>query len=233
MKSIMLSLLTLIVVVDVSGRNLPQKQIGNLLVFANAIVRSGSDTARLSVIEGVERLGNKPLILIDGVEYDKEILYKISSKCLRGSRVSYANNGETEYGEKGKDGVVEIRTVNKQIIYLNANERDYLSKKQAFKGMFFSRFTYKGDDGALRDEARIKRANGGGATADLAPGGKIAFVIKNKVYNEAEFKRLFPVDKAEYGMGISTGISVGRAKERGLNLEGYDLVFDFGAQSSF
>ena len=35
-----------------------------------------TDTARLSVIDGVERLGPNPLVLIDGVEYNKEILYK-------------------------------------------------------------------------------------------------------------------------------------------------------------
>ncbi|MFD0749525.1 hypothetical protein ACFQZS_05180 [Mucilaginibacter calamicampi] len=222
----------------VNAQKLPSKQEVSLNAPSNVkidgkLIDSGTDTVRLSAIDGIERLGQNPLVLIDGVQYDKEILYKISTKCIRGNMLVYANNGDTEYGEKGKDGIVEIKTHNKQITYLTANEKQYLLKKEEVKGLFFSRFTYTDNDGRLRDEARIRRANGGGSSGDLAPGGKIAFVIKDKVYNEAEFKRLFPVDNAEYGTGIRIGSSAGRAKERGLNLEGYDLVFDFNSQAEF
>ena len=227
MKNLAFLLLALTVTLKVSGRKIPQVSAISLQAPGNI------DTVRLSVIDGVERLGPNPLVLINGVEHNKEILYTISDKNFRGSSMVYPNNGNTKYGEKAKDGAVEIKTLNEQITYLTAKEKQYLVKKQAFKGMFFSRFTYTKEDGTLIDEARIRRAAGGGSAAELAPGGKIAFVINNKVYNEAEFKRLFPADKAEYGKGLSVGSSASGAKERGLNLEGFDLVFDFGANAQF
>lgn len=186
-----------------------------------------ADTIRLSAIDGVERLGNNPLVLIDDVEYNKEMLYKISARNFKVSTIVNPNDGKTRYGEKAKDGAVDIKTRNGEITYLTATEKQYIILKQAAKGKFFSRFTYTKEDGTSYDAARINRANGSAASADLQPGSKIAFVIKNKVYNEAEFKRLFPVDKAEYGTGISVGGGLSRAKERGLNLDGYSLVFEF------
>jgi len=106
-------------------------------------------------------------------------------------------------------------------------EMKNLLKLQAAKGKFFSRITLTNDDGSKYDVARITRATGSGAAANMQTGGKIAFIINNKLYNETQFKRLFKKDKASYGPSIGVGGGSKELSDRGFNLDGYDLVFEF------
>lgn len=192
-----------------------------------------ADTGKLSAINGVESLGAKPLVLIDNVEYSKDILYKISGRGIRATSTYPPNDGSTKYGEKARDGAVVIVTRDGEINYLTTLERQNLLKLQAAKGKFFSRITLTKEDGSKYDVARITRATGSGASANMETNGKIAFIINNKLYNEAQFKRLFKKDKASYGPSIGVGGGSKELTDRGFNLDGYDLVFEFdpGAKS--
>ncbi len=187
-----------------------------------------TDTGKVSIIDGLERMGANPLVLIDGKEYSKDILYKISDRDLSGLSSFSANDGNGEYGEKGKDGVVVIKTRNGQINYLTKLERENLLKLAAAKGKFFSRVTLTKEDGSKYDMVRLHRTVGGTAGAWTPVNGKVAVIINGKLYNERDFKRLFPVDKASYGPSI--GVSVGPTKDlkdRGFKVDGYNAIFEF------
>jgi hypothetical protein len=186
-----------------------------------------ADTGKISAIGGIEGLGPSPLVLINDKEYPKDILYKISTRGIRASSFYPPNNGTTKYGEKAKDGAVVILTRDGEINYLTNTERQNLLKQQAAKGKFFSRITLTNEDGSKYDVARITRATGSGASANMETNGKIAFIINNKLYNEAQFKRLFKKDKASYGPSIGVGGGSKELTDRGFNLDGYDLVFEF------
>jgi|GEM_PF-1650173 len=192
-----------------------------------------ADTGKVSAIQGVERLGANPLVLINGKEYPKEILYQISGRGIRGSSMYPPNNGTTKYGDKAKDGAIVIETRDGEINYLTDTEKENLLKLQAAKGKFFSRVTLIKEDGSKYDMATLSRASGSRASADLATNGKIAFIINSEVYNEAQFKRLFKTDKAIYGPSIGVGGASKELKDKGFKLDGYDLVFEFnpGANS--
>jgi len=195
---------------------------GKAVVSANAI-----DTPKLSAINGIESLGAKPLVLIDNVEYNKDILYKISGRGIKATSIYPPNNGNTKYGEKAKDGAVVIDTRDGEINYLTALEINNLKKIKAAKSKFFSRITLTNEDGSKYDMAFLNRKRGFGASASLARDGKIAFIINNRVYNEAAFKRLFKADKASYGPSIGVGRASKELAARGFKLEGYNLVFEF------
>jgi hypothetical protein len=188
-----------------------------------------TDTVRVSALRGagVEALGVKPLVLIDGVEYSKDILYKISQRGLKGTTVYYPNNGETKYGEKAKDGAMIIETKNGVITYLADIERENNLKIRAEKGKFFSRVRLTKDDGTEYDQVKITRASGGYGMDDIVVNGKVAFIISDKIYTEAQFKRLFPADIVDLGRSIRVGPPTKDHTDRGFKLDGYSVVFEF------
>jgi len=186
-----------------------------------------ADTGKVSAIGGLERLGANPLVLIDDVAYNKDILYKMSRNGVKSSASYLPQYAVEKYGEKAKDGAVIINTVNGKINYPTDIERQNLIKVQAAKGKFFSRITLTKEDGSKYDMARITRVSGFGAGASLATTGKIAFIINNKLYNEAQFRQLFKEDDASYGPAIGVGGASKALVERGFSLDGYDLVFEF------
>lgn len=190
------------------------------------------DTVRLSAISGIEKLGKNPLVLINGKEYNKEILYKISREALKSISLFMPNNGSTKYGSRAKDGAVFIETKSGKDIYMDATEKENLLKIAAAKSKFFARITFTREDGSKYDMAFVNRVSGSAASADLPVDGKIAFIINNNVYNESDFKRLFPADKPAYGgeMGVSGKSYAEDFKKKGFNVDGYDLIFDLNAR---
>ncbi|MGY3212787.1 M56 family metallopeptidase [Mucilaginibacter sp. HD30] len=186
-----------------------------------------ADTGKISAINGIESLGTKPLVLINGTEYDKNILYKISMRGVKGTSIYPPNNGTTKYGDKAKDGAVIIDTRDGEINYLTDNEMQNIIKANVAKEKFFSRTTLTKEDGSKYDLATINRKSGTVINADVSTNGRIAFIINNKVYSEKDFKRLFPVDKASYGGGGGVYMGTKELAARGFKLDGYEIVFVF------
>jgi hypothetical protein len=180
---------------------------------------------RFSAINGVDKLGPKPLVLINDKEYDADILYTISPSCIAGfgiSRDGTKNVKYAKYGDKAKDGVVDI-TVRKEITYITETEKENIIKERSIPAsQFYTRLHLKENDGKSFDKVVIK-LDKGSVTGDLAPSDKAIFFIDDKSYTEEEIKTI-STDKigelsGEYG--VSTGI---RSGEYG---QGVTAVFRF------
>jgi hypothetical protein len=79
-------------------------------------------TQEYSVIDGVEKLGKNPLVLIDGKSFGKGILYKIGSSCIKNMGIWSPNPAIKKHGMFIKDGFVEITTKNGKVSYMTAVE---------------------------------------------------------------------------------------------------------------
>ena len=226
----------------------------------------------LSIITGVKGLGKKPLVLIDGIEYDPEILYRISARSINGIGVfpgrSFIEKGvenkkentpETrtpngtinglrkdtdtaqiaritlhrpskidQYGEKAKDGLIEIKTKN-GIVYMDDIERENIIKERSVpKNQFYSRITLKNSDGSLFDKVGIRWSSGGYASTEITHSGKVAFLINDKIYTEDEVSKFDQSRINEITKSKSGG--VGKASFYdipGFDLSGYESLFYF------
>lgn len=71
-------------------------------------VVGAKDTVRSSdILQPVEK---EPLVVIDGVETDNEMLQKLSSERIASVHVLKGESAEQLYGEKGRNGVILVKT---------------------------------------------------------------------------------------------------------------------------
>ena len=71
-------------------------------------VVGAKDTVRSSdILQPVEK---EPLVVIDGVETDNEMLQKLSSERIASVHVLKGESAEQLYGEKGRNGVIFVKT---------------------------------------------------------------------------------------------------------------------------
>jgi len=180
-----------------------------------------------SVLRDVEKLGPNPLVIIDGKEYPKDILYNISRRCLRYSTVLAPDEAVKKYGAKASDGYVNITTANGEIIYLTATQKENLIIQNAIpETQLYRRIELKGANGELFDEVGIHSARGGGATTQISHNGKVAFFIDKVFYTEEQMKNITPQQHA-----LMTGMygvkDLSQKSYPKLDLHGYEAIFYF------
>ncbi len=150
---------------------------------------------KFSAISGVDKLGPHPLVLINGKEYNEDILYTISPSCISATGIfngPVKNAKFAKYGDKVKDGVVDI-VVHKEITYLTALEKENVIKERSIpQSQFYTRLQLKKDNGESYDKIIIKKAFGGLLTAGLDAAEHAVFFIDDKPYTEDEIKTHFP-----------------------------------------
>jgi hypothetical protein len=149
---------------------------------------------KLSIINDLSSLGKNPLVLIDGKEYDSDIIYKISAKCVLGTgtyAAPVANPSYKKYTGKMADGLVVITTKQGKISYQTAIEKENLAKKAAIpQGQFFTRLKLKREDGSVYEEGMVKLPGKGTLSCEFGVGEKLVFLIEGKAYAEAQLKQV-------------------------------------------
>ncbi|RYE30655.1 MAG: hypothetical protein EOP42_11835, partial [Sphingobacteriaceae bacterium] len=198
-----------------------------LLISCLAFARLKTDQPenKISAIGGIENLGKNPLVVIDGKVYPKDILYKISPSCIKGSTVISPNPTVKRLGRPVKDGYVEIKTQKGKITYSTPFERENLIKESNIpKGQFYTRLRLHDlKRGGYIDKIIIHEKSSG-MSADLELNNKAGFLINNKLYSEQQVKTL-PSSIIE---SLSGENGVGPAsldRFKGVDTKGYDLIF--------
>ncbi|RWY50249.1 M56 family metallopeptidase [Mucilaginibacter gilvus] len=164
-----------------------------LLISCLAFANLRSDE-KLSVVDDLSSLGKHPLVVIDGKEYNDDMLYKIGGKCVLGISTfnpPVVKPQYVKYGDKIKDGLVIISTKNHQITYQTAIERENLAKKANIpRNQFYKRLKLKKEDGSGFDKCVIRLPSGGGMTTDLKTDESIVFIADGKVFTEREVNQV-------------------------------------------
>lgn len=159
------------------------------LAFAN--LRSDR---KFSIINDLSTLGAKPLVLIDGKEYDSDIIYKISGHCVATTSTFQAPVTKEEYKKyagKMDDGLVVFTTNNGNITYQTPIEKENLAKKAAVpQSRFFTRLQLRREDGTLYEEGIVKLPNKGTISSEFMVGEKVVFLIGGKAYPETQVNQV-------------------------------------------
>jgi BlaR1 peptidase M56 len=181
------------------------------------------------MVMGTENLGANPYVLIDGKPYPSDILTRISSGCIASSSIWSDKEAKTKYGPAAADGAV-ILTLNKQgLTYATATERENLALERSANSGFYYRLRLKQDDGTPYDRLILKDGTGQ-MTADGKADCKVAFIIDDKLYTEAQLdelqRRLKTLKPAEVSLrSVPKSIP-------GVDLSGYEVIFYFDSASA-
>ncbi|TSJ37303.1 M56 family metallopeptidase [Mucilaginibacter corticis] len=166
-----------------------KKNVSNILPVAE--VENNVELNKHSVIYGVEKMGNNIEVIIDGKRYEKDILYKISSSCIKNSTISGENQPKLPNGNTANNGTVNIETKAGKIIYMTPNEKENLIKVRSIPaGQFYTRLPLKDEKGKSYDKIIIQLTNGSIATADLGVKEKATFDIDDDSYTEEQIQNL-------------------------------------------
>jgi len=136
-------------------------------------------------------------VIIDGKTYGKDILYKISPRCM------------SDYFLR--KGQLIINTRNNEILYATELDRSNkrISNKAEAKQKFYVRYTLKNEDGSKYDIIRIKM-NGrtpGGGSVSIKRGTELLFLVDGKRYHESVLKTITNEEYATgWGITLSSGI---------------------------
>ncbi|MGF7080619.1 M56 family metallopeptidase [Mucilaginibacter sp. UYCu711] len=192
-----------------------------VMISCLAFARIKNEQDKFSAINGVDKLGPHPLVLINGKVYSDDILYNISPSCISSLGLFLApvtNPRFAKYGSKVKDGVVDM-SVLKEIIYLTEIEKDNMIKERSVpKSQFYTRLHLKENNGKSYDKIIIKVMRDGSVSSNLGVADKAIFLIDNKLYAEDEINTLsaekvkelsseYGVDgvtSGKYGLGVTT-----------------------------
>jgi hypothetical protein len=141
-------------------------------------------------------LGKNPLVIINGQEYPSNVLHKINPKSFGWCYVAKPNEQKAldKYGEKARDGVLEVRTTDD---FLFKSEKDHQLALENIERELDALRIYKDDKIVkvrLLDnkgeayERRIIRgfSDGRTHTIDLPLDGIMVYRINGKVATEAE-----------------------------------------------
>lgn len=158
--------------------------------------RQNFNTDTLRTFMPANFLGKDPLVIINGREYHPNVLHKINPKSFGWSYTIKPNETEVlkKYGEKGKDGVVEITTtddflfksdkehqvalenIQRELDALKRYKNDRIVKVRLLdiEGKEFERVIIKG----FFEDSSI--------SLDVPINGKIAYTIDGKIVSESE-----------------------------------------------
>lgn len=204
-----------------------------------APAENATDTLRVSVIKGLERLGRSPLVVIDGKEYSSDILYTIGHACIRGTGMWMPDSAVKYFGPKAKDGYVQIRTKNGQITNQTDDEHANLvtenmvaiARERALKSMvMLNRVVLKKSDGGLYDRI-IEVHNGGSMSIDVEHNAKVAFFIDSTYYSEQDIQKVL-AEKYSQLSGVSGTHNLDIKKMPGNSLNGYESVMFFWSKTN-
>lgn len=197
------------------------------LAFANIKGKAGDKDKRVSAVGDLSALGRHPLVIIDGKEYKDDILYTISGRCIATSSISKA--AVDKYGEKAKDGLVNILTKRQTILTITPVEKNNLIEKAAIPpGKFYSRLRLKNDDGSEYDEVFFQIPGGGKMSSQLELNEKPALVLGKTIYTEADVSELEKIIKDQKLTTFGTGSTNNSSNaELGVDLSGYKNYFFF------
>ncbi|WP_337042114.1 M56 family metallopeptidase [Emticicia sp. 17c] len=141
-------------------------------------------------------LGKEPLVIINGREYHPEILHRINPRAFGWSYLAKPNEQQAidKYGEKARDGVLEIRTTDD---FLFKSEKEHQLALDNIRRELNAYQIYKNDKiirVRLLDEnnEEFERIVIGGfrnnqrVSFDVPIGGKISYKIDGKSVTEAD-----------------------------------------------
>lgn len=198
------------------------------LAFAN--LKSSRDK-KVSIFYELDKLGPRPLVLINGKEYSDEILYKIGGKTIS-STGTWAPPVDgrwfKKYGNKVKDGVIDI-SVKGKIVYMTATERENLvEERKVPKKQFFARVKQKHDDGSIYEKCIVQFPNGSRMSSnELKPTDKVVFIIEGKAYPESELTKVEEIIHSHKISTTSVG-SVNSDQHWGdKDISQYKIYFNF------
>lgn len=202
------------------------------LAFANIKGKTDEKDKRVTAVGDLSRLGPHPLVVVDGKVYKDDILYTISGRCIASSSIS--KTGVDKYGEKAKDGVVEIFTKRQSILTMTSIEKaNLLAIAGIPNGKFYSRLRLKNEDGSEYDEVFFKMPGGGSMSSQLALNEKPALVFGKKIYAEADVNKLEQMVKDQKLTTFGTGSTIhGPQPELGVDLSGFDNYFFFSLDTT-
>jgi len=188
---------------------------------------------RLSVIDGLEKLGKSPLVIIDGKEYPSDILYTIGRSCIRGTGIWLPDSALKYYGPRAKDGYVQITTKNGQITDQTNIERSNLVTEnmpaltQTDNRAVITRTLLQKKDG---DYDRVAELQDGITMLEIEVhhNAKVAFFIDSAFYTEEQIRTILPEKVNTLG---SRGVGyLNKKKVPGGDLHGYEAVMFFFSQ---
>lgn len=198
------------------------------LAFAN--LKSSRDK-KVSIFYELDKLGPRPLVLINGKEYSDEILYKIGGKTIS-STGTWAPPVDgrwfKKYGNKVKDGVIDI-SVKGEIVYMTATERENLvEERKVPKKQFFARVKQKHDDGSIYEKCIVQFPNGSRMSSnELKPTDKVVFIIEGKSYPESELTKVEEIIHS-HKIGTTSVGSVNSDQHWGdKDISQYKIYFNF------
>jgi hypothetical protein len=193
-----------------------------LSCLAFARLKNDAPTEKYSVIGGVELSDNIIEVLIDGKNYDNDVLYTISESCIKSVRVKPLDSRKVING-KWVDVKVNIQTKNGAITYMTDTEKENLVKERHARSTtgFYSRVSLMGNDGKPFDKAMINTLTGS-TDITVKSEDKVGFVIDGVFYNENDI-RVIDSKKMRDIMGNST-VSVSNTKP-GEYAKGFSSIF--------
>jgi beta-lactamase regulating signal transducer with metallopeptidase domain len=163
----------------------------------NLATQQNFNTDTLRTFMPANFLGKEPLVIINGREYHPNILHKINPRAFGWSYLAMPNEQKAinKYGEKARDGVLEVRTIND---FLFKSEKEHQLALENIQRELDALRIYKNDkivkvrllDNEGKEfERRIIRGFKGedrSVTIDLPLDGVMAYKIDGQKASEAE-----------------------------------------------
>lgn len=167
-------------------------------------------------------LGKEPLVIINGQEYPSSILYKINPKSFNWYSLADPNEPQAlkKYGEKGRDGVIEIRTkdnvlfktTNEQQLVIENTKRE-LDALKVYKNDKIVRVRLLDNGGKEFERVIIKGFfNNRNISVDIPLNGKIEYKLNGKLVSENDI-----ITYSGIFYGSNTWENMGKPDRKGNN----------------
>lgn len=208
--------------------------------LAFAQLKSNLPVSKYSAIDQADNLPANTAVVIDGKVYPRDIIFKISSYCIKSTTFYMSDQyhpgkkGVVPAFNKGRQTVI-IKTKHGKIVEMDDDEKQNLITEHTMPHTLYNRIALKNQDGSVYDKVIIESQGNYKLTSKIAHTGKAAFVINGKVFNEATFNNLPAGLKSAVNNAKDPGVISPRyfdvfdKEGRPLNLKAYETVFTFEA----
>ncbi|MFN3489014.1 MAG: M56 family metallopeptidase [Emticicia sp.] len=176
----------------VKNENKPLPQTSKSPSYFSKIIRN-QDTLR--TIFETNKLGKNPLVIINRVEYPSSILYRINPEAIDSQDISSQKDKNTVlfYGEKAKDGCIEITTKKGIDIFLKNDEKrqfilENVAKQVQESKKRVKREIVKDKNGEEYEKISVMRLDGETVhfSSGIPIGKKTVFIVDGKKVTEEE-----------------------------------------------
>ena len=159
-------------------------------------ISRNQDTLR-TILE-TNKFGKNPLVIINGEEYPSSILYRINPYKISSTRRAAPNNESMikKYGEKARDGYIEIETRNLSELFLKNKITqqiavDNVKKQLESPKKRVKRIILKNLDGKEYEKVSVMRLDEEteNFSVNIAIGGKVVFIVDGKIVEENEIEK--------------------------------------------